>query len=68
VKRLTLSSYREKRSRLYVKDALKKLIEAEKALNGALDLLQAVNHLKAPELHCKIVDLREIREILQEEE
>lgn len=64
---MTLSSYREKRSRHYVKDAVHKLNEAEKCLNAAFDLLQAVNHLKAPELHCKIVDLREIREILQEE-
>lgn len=64
---MPLSSYREKRSRLYVKDALQKLNEAEKSLYGALELLQAVNHLKAQELHCKLVDLQEIREILQEE-
>ena len=61
-----LCSYREKRSRLFVKDAVRKLDEAEKALYSALGLLQAINHLKAPELHCKIIDIQELIEILKE--
>ncbi len=47
--------------------AIRNLIEAEILLKSALKELNRARHLKSVDLHCKIIDIREIIEILEEE-
>ncbi len=51
----------------YVQTAIRNLIEAEILLKSALKELSNARHLKSVDLHCKIIDIREIIEILEEE-
>lgn len=51
-----------------IKNAIQDLTAAEKFLLEALKKLNAERHLKSVDLHCKIIDIREIIEILKDEE
>jgi hypothetical protein len=46
--------------------AIDDLIEAETLLKRAHDRLKKINHLKAPNLHNYMIEIEQIREILQE--
>ncbi|WP_019123778.1 hypothetical protein [Brevibacillus massiliensis] len=51
----------------HIQTAIRDLTAAETLLMAALKQMNKVKHIKSVELHCKIIDIREIIEILQDD-